>query len=70
MTFAQTMASNADKYVEWDAETLFSERGPDTLVRYHVPTNGALNLDWTRVDFNDAKSVSYTHLTLPTTPYV
>ena len=55
MTFAQTMASNADKYVEWDAETLFSERGPDTLVRYHVPTNGALNLDWTRVDFNDAK---------------
>ena len=55
MTFAQTMASNADKYVEWDAETLFSERGPDTLVRYHVPANGALNLDWTRVDFNDAK---------------
>ena len=55
MTFAQTMASNADEYVEWDAETLFSERGPDTLVRYHVPVNEALNLDWTKVDFNDAK---------------
>ncbi len=55
MTFAQTIASNADKYVEWDAEALFSERGPDTLVRYHVPSNGSLNTDWIKVDFNDAK---------------
>ena len=55
MTFAQTIANNADKYIKWDAETLFSERGPDTLVRYHVPTNGELNLDWTKVNFNDAK---------------
>jgi hypothetical protein len=54
MTFAQKMAGNADKYVEWDAETLFSERGPDTKVRYHIPLDGSLNLDWTKVDFNDA----------------
>ena len=54
MTFAQKMAGNADKYVEWDAETLFSERGPDTLLRYHVPTNGALKTDWTKLEFNNA----------------
>ena len=54
MTFAQKMAGNADKTVEWDAETLFSERGPDTLLRYHVPTNGALKTDWTKLEFNDA----------------
>ena len=42
MTFAQIIANNSDKYINWDAETLFSERGPDTIVRYHVPANGEL----------------------------
>jgi len=54
MTFAQKMAANADKYASWDAETLFSERGPDTLLRYHVPSEGSLKRDWTKLDFNDA----------------
>ena len=54
MTFAQKMAANAEKYASWDAETLFSERGPDTLLRYHVPSGGSLKRDWTKLDFNDA----------------
>ena len=54
MTFAQLIAGNGNKYVNWEAETLFSERGPDTKVRYHIPPDGSLNLDWTKVDFNDA----------------
>jgi len=54
MTFTQIMAGNTDKNVNWDAETLFSERGPDTLVRYLVPPDGALKLDWTKLEFNAA----------------
>ncbi len=55
MTFAQNIAENADKDVKWDAETLFSERGPDTRIRYLVPKNSKLEKTWTQVDFNDAK---------------
>jgi hypothetical protein len=54
MTFAQKMAGNADKYVNWEAETLFSERGPDTKIRYRIPPDGSLNLDWTKLNFNEA----------------
>ena len=54
MTFAQKIAGNLDKYIKWDAETLFSERGPDTLIRYYVPVNDSLKTDWTKLEFNDA----------------
>ena len=55
MTFAQIIAENADKDVKWDAEALFSEKGPDTKIRYLVPKNASLGKKWTQVDFNDAK---------------
>jgi len=55
MTFAQTIAENADKDVKWDAEALFSEKGPDTKIRYFVPKNASLGTKWTQIDFNDAK---------------
>ena len=54
MTFAQRMAENADSDVKWDAETLFSERGPETKIRYHVPTSQTLGKSWTKLNFNDA----------------
>jgi len=55
MTFAQRMAENSDSDVQWDAETLFSERGPDTKIRYLVPSNQALAQTWTKLNFNDAR---------------
>ena len=55
MTFAQNIAENADKDVKWEAEALFSEKGPDTKIRYLVPKNASLGKKWTQVEFNDAR---------------